>query len=126
MRLPILLFSLACSAPASFAGAADPLELYKNAPLTSGYYLKACKEILTAPSHRAGICQGEIQALFLLGWSNGLSADNRFCPPKNSTIEHAVQLTIHYIEQNEFYALPLQLNAISALKKAWPCGGPAK
>lgn len=108
-------------ASASHGFAADRLELNKNAPLTSGYYLKQCKEITTAPSYRSGICQGEIQALYFLGFTNGLSADNRFCPPENATIEHAVQITVHYIEQTEYFALPLQFNAIAALKKAWPC-----
>lgn len=122
----LLLAWAAIAAFTSDVSAADPLALYKSAPLTSGYYLKECKELRTSPSYIAGICQGEIQALYFLGFTDGLSAANRFCPPTNATIEHAVQITVHYIEQTEFFALPLQMNAISALRKVWPCDAAAK
>jgi hypothetical protein len=93
--------------------------------LSADHILDACKEKPSEPRFRQGICLGQIQMLYLLGFSDRLGSQAKYCPPDDVTIIQARKVIIKYIDDRpEQLHKPFVFLAIEALRQAWPCGTP--
>ena len=89
--------------------------------LSAGSMLPACKETPTERPLSIGRCMGQIEMLYLLAFSGGLSEDNKFCPPDRVSVVGFRDVIVKYIERQNLTAGPFFLIAIFALKNEWPC-----
>jgi len=120
MRLAPAFIALALSLLPAAAHAQDQYDTMKA--LSAAYILAACKEKPTESQWKQGICVGQIQALYLLAFSDHLAPKGKYCPPDGVTINQARLVVIKYIEDKpEQLHLPFLSLAIDALRKAWPC-----
>ena len=120
MKFAPAFVALALAMLPTAAPAKEPYDAMKT--LSAAYILAACKESPTESKWKQGICIGQIQAFYLLAFSDHLAPKGKYCPPDGVTIDQARLVVIKYIEDRpEQLHLPFFLLAIDALRKAWPC-----
>src|ERR1700753_2318309 len=102
------------------AGELDDSAIQKR--LSAAFILDGCKEKTSTLRYEQGLCWGQIEMIYLLGFADDLAPKVKFCPPDGVTIAQTKTVITKYIEDRpQRLHEPFVSLAIDAVRAAWPC-----